>query len=82
MKHTPPDSGPSSTSTAEGIVPQPKYSAHRDVSPLPAPKPTRPASLQRESLDGDTIFAVGDEDKWSDDSDGEERAELVSKRSP
>ncbi|KAK7612032.1 lung seven transmembrane receptor-domain-containing protein [Phyllosticta paracitricarpa] len=39
----------------------------RSESPLPAPKPQRPSSLTRESLDGDTIFAVGDDDKWSDD---------------
>jgi hypothetical protein len=31
-------------------------------------------------LDGETIFAVGDEDKWSDDEgDGEERRGLVGK---
>lgn len=40
---------------------------NRSESPLPAPKPQRPSSLTRESLDGDTIFAVGDDDKWSDD---------------
>ncbi|KAL1628623.1 Membrane protein ptm1 [Neofusicoccum ribis] len=40
---------------------------HNTESPLPAPKPQRPSSLPRESLDGDTIFAVGDDDKWSDD---------------
>ncbi|EKG15660.1 Transmembrane receptor eukaryota [Macrophomina phaseolina MS6] len=39
----------------------------RTESPLPAPKPQRPSHLPRESLDGDTIFAVGDDDKWSDD---------------
>jgi len=55
---------------------------HRDESPLPAPIPKKPASLPRESLDGDTIFAVGDEDKWSDDEgDGEERQGLVGKKS-
>ncbi|KAF2453669.1 lung seven transmembrane receptor-domain-containing protein [Lineolata rhizophorae] len=41
----------------------------RDVSPLPAPKPQKPVPPPRESLDGDTIFAVGEEDKWSDDED-------------
>jgi hypothetical protein len=51
------------------------------MSPLPAPKPTKPTPLPRESLDGDTIFAVGeDEDKWSEDEgDGEERRGLVGK---
>ncbi|KAK5012723.1 Membrane protein ptm1 [Cryomyces antarcticus] len=40
----------------------------RQPSPLPAPIPQKPTSLPRESLDGDTIFAVGeDADKWSDD---------------
>jgi hypothetical protein len=40
------------------------------------------SNLPRESLDGETIFAVGDEDKWSDDEDGgdgEEREGLVGK---
>lgn len=56
------------------------YDRHRDESPLPAPIPIKPASLPRESLDGDTIFAVGDEDKWSDDEgEGEERQGLVRK---
>jgi hypothetical protein len=40
----------------------------------------------RESLDGDTIFAVGEDDKWSDDemepaspADGDERRRLTGK---
>ncbi|KAF2762557.1 hypothetical protein EJ05DRAFT_459313 [Pseudovirgaria hyperparasitica] len=45
-----------------------RSSGHRrDESPLPAPQPTKPVPPPRESLDGDTIFAVGEEDKWSDD---------------
>ena len=44
----------------------------RDVSPLPAPVPTKPAPIPRESLDGETIFALGDEDRISDDDDGDE----------
>ncbi|KAF2111398.1 lung seven transmembrane receptor-domain-containing protein [Lophiotrema nucula] len=44
---------------------------NRDVSPLPAPKPQKPVIPPRESLDGDTIFAVGEDDKWSDDEDME-----------
>lgn len=38
----------------------------RDASPLPAPQPQKPIVPPRESLDGDTIFAVGEDDKWSD----------------
>ncbi|CRG90646.1 Membrane protein PTM1 [Talaromyces islandicus] len=42
----------------------------RELSPVP-PKPVQPAPQQRESLDGETIFAVGEEDgdKFSDDED-------------
>ncbi|KAF1345730.1 lung seven transmembrane receptor-domain-containing protein [Delphinella strobiligena] len=54
---------------------------NRDTSPLPAPIPKKPSSLPRESLDGETIFAVGGEDendKWSDESgDEEERRGLT-----
>jgi len=39
----------------------------RDASPLPAPKPTKPAQLPRESLDGETIFAVDDDSEDEDD---------------
>ena len=40
---------------------------HRDLSPVP-PKPVSSAPRQRESLDDETIFAVGEDgDKWSDD---------------
>ena len=91
--HTPPDSSSSAEAappaysaggslrvggTAPGYQ---GYSRPRDESPLPAPKPTRPASLPRESLDGETIFAVGDEDKWSEDEgEGEEREGMLGKR--
>ncbi|RDW63007.1 putative integral membrane protein (Ptm1) [Aspergillus mulundensis] len=41
----------------------------RDLSPVP-PKPVPSAARTRESLDGETIFAVGEDgDKWSDDED-------------
>ncbi|KAF2138716.1 uncharacterized protein K452DRAFT_290370 [Aplosporella prunicola CBS 121167] len=63
---------------------------YRSESPLPAPRPQKPSNLPRESLDGDTIFAVGDDDKWSDDEldspsgagpqDGEERKRLTSSK--
>jgi len=59
---------------------------NRDVSPLPAPTPQKPIARPRESLDGDTIFAVGEDDKWSDDEDmepaspdGDERRGLTRK---
>lgn len=64
----------------------PAPARNRDVSPLPAPKPQKPASLPRESLDGDTIFAVGEEDKWSDDEmdspkgDEDETGKLTGKK--
>jgi len=81
-KHTPPSSNQSGSSNAEQSAP-PAYSRPRDESPLPAPQPKKPASLPRESLDGETIFAVGDEDKWSDDDgEGDERAGLVGKSRP
>ncbi|CAI6300791.1 unnamed protein product [Periconia digitata] len=58
------------------------HSANRDASPLPAPRPQKPVVPPRESLDGDTIFAVGEDDKWSDDEDDDEdeRKRLTSKR--
>ena len=39
------------------------------LSPMP-PKPMNDNRHQRQSLDGETIFAVGEEgDKWSDDDE-------------
>ena len=44
----------------------------------PAPKPSAVKDLPRESLDGETIFAVGEDgDRWSDDGSDEERGKLV-----
>ncbi|CAD0105927.1 unnamed protein product [Aureobasidium uvarum] len=58
--------------------------ANRDASPLPAPKPTKPAPLPRESLDGETIFAVGGEDdddeRWSEDDSENEGKHLTGKK--
>lgn len=47
-----------------------RYSPERELSPVP-PKPVQPAPQHRESLDGETIFAVGEEDgdKFSDEED-------------
>ncbi|KXT12593.1 hypothetical protein AC579_376 [Pseudocercospora musae] len=57
-------------------------SSHRDASPLPAPTPKKPATLPRESLDGETIFALGDEDKLTDDEDSDsENKRLTGKSS-
>ncbi|XP_014554017.1 hypothetical protein COCVIDRAFT_106194 [Bipolaris victoriae FI3] len=47
----------------------------RDASPLPAPQPQKPIHPPRESLDGDTIFAVGEDDKWSSDGSEEEESD-------
>ena len=60
----------------------PRGSANRDASPLPAPVPQKPMPMPRESLDGDTIFALGEEDKDSDisDDDGSERKGLTSSK--
>ncbi|KAH6642145.1 lung seven transmembrane receptor-domain-containing protein [Boeremia exigua] len=53
---------------------RPQRDAARDASPLPAPQAQKPIHPPRESLDGDTIFAVGEDDKWSDDEDDLEPA--------
>ncbi|KAL5343071.1 lung seven transmembrane receptor-domain-containing protein [Aspergillus crustosus] len=46
--------------------------SRRDLSPVP-PKPVPSAARTRESLDGETIFAVGEDDRWSDDEDDSPR---------
>ncbi|KAF1989957.1 hypothetical protein K402DRAFT_325576 [Aulographum hederae CBS 113979] len=78
--HTPPDSNNSNAESGSHAAP-PAYNRMSTASPLPAPTPKKPASsLPRESLDGDTIFAVGEEDKWSDDEDdSSERKRLTGK---
>lgn len=48
---------------------RPRPEPERELSPVP-PKPVPSAPRQRESLDGETIFAVGeDADKWSDEDE-------------
>ncbi|GAD95351.1 hypothetical protein PVAR5_3993 [Paecilomyces variotii No. 5] len=48
---------------------RPRAEPERELSPVP-PKPVPSAPRQRESLDGETIFAVGeDADKWSDEDE-------------
>lgn len=51
--------------------------ANRDASPLPAPIPQKPAPIPRESLDGETIFAVGEGGDSDDESEDGERAGLT-----
>ena len=60
----------------------PRSSANRDASPLPAPVPQKPMPMPRESLDRETIFALGEEDKESDESDddGGERSRLTTRK--
>ena len=61
--------------------PRSNNSHNRDASPLPAPVPQKPMPLPRESLDGETIFALGEEDKESDDEgDDGERKRLTGGR--
>lgn len=52
------------------------------LSPVP-PKPVNEGNGQRHSLDGETIFAVGEDgDKWSDDEsprNSSERQKLTGK---
>lgn len=43
----------------------------------PAAASNAARDIPRESLDGETIFAVGEDDKWSDDGSEEERGKLV-----
>ncbi|KAF2468707.1 uncharacterized protein BDR25DRAFT_230241 [Lindgomyces ingoldianus] len=86
------EEGPSSHPPAYDPAPRHRSPGHgqgfnRDISPLPAPKPQKPVVPPRESLDGDTIFAVGEDDKWSDDeiepaspTDGDERTRLTSRK--
>ncbi|KAL5119982.1 Membrane protein ptm1 [Pleosporales sp. CAS-2024a] len=57
---------------AASYDPASRQNNNRDVSPLPAPKPQKPIAPPRESLDGDTIFAVGEDDKWSDEDEDDE----------
>ncbi|KAK2754569.1 hypothetical protein FQN54_006970 [Arachnomyces sp. PD_36] len=62
---------------------RPTNSAARELSPVP-PKPVGTAPAHRESLDGETIFAVGEDgDRWSDDDESPrssgEKKRLTSK---
>lgn len=59
-------------------APRSQNSHARDASPLPAPQPQKPIVPPRESLDGDTIFAVGEDDKWSDSDEPDSPLESSS----
>ncbi len=66
----------------------PNGSTNRGLSPNPPPQPARtvPSPRPRESLDGETIFAVGEDgDKWSDEDESPrnsgERKRLTGKDS-
>jgi hypothetical protein len=43
----------------------------------PPPGANSAKEIPRESLDGETMFAVGEEDRWSDEGSDEERGKLV-----
>lgn len=74
------DLPPYQSMPTEGGQGGPISGINRQASPLPAPKPQKPSSLPRQSLDGETIFAVGEEDRWSDDEGGDdERKKLTGK---
>lgn len=50
-------------------TPVPNGATARDASPMP-PKPAPPPVYPRESLDGETIFAVAEDgERWSEDDD-------------
>ena len=56
--------------------------SNRDASPLPAPVPQKPSpTWPRESMDGETIFAVGEEGDRSDDDDDDDDDEVGGDRS-
>ena len=74
--------------TPDDRMPVPDGTAGRGLSPNPPPKPSDqvPSPRPRESLDGETIFAVREDgDKWSDHDESprnsEERKMLTGKSS-
>lgn len=59
----------------------PSSSASSTSATQPSAQAPQGRSVHRDSLDGETIFAVGDEDRFTDDeSDDEEDAKLVRKK--
>lgn len=68
-----PDGGPPAYDAPAGSI-------NRDASPLPAPVPQRPLNVARASLERETIFAVGEEDRDSDVSDDDEERQGLTDR--
>lgn len=68
---------------SNGLSTKPSNNSIRGDSPLPAPRAQRPSSRTAEHLDGETIFAVGEEDgdRFSDEGDDSERKGLTRKDS-
>lgn len=68
---------PSSDAPPAYDAPRGSGAPNRDASPLPAPIPQKPAPIPRESLDGETIFAVGGPGDSDDDDSEDERRGLT-----
>ncbi|KAI8932068.1 hypothetical protein NX059_010956 [Plenodomus lindquistii] len=66
------EEGPNEQPPSYDPAPRTHGNSARDDSPLPAPQAQKPIVPPRESLDGDTIFAVGEDDKWSSDDDDDD----------
>lgn len=75
------DDDPESGAAHKGDRTQPGQEGSR-YDPAPKSNASKmPKDIPRDSLDGETIFAVGEdgEDKWSEDGSDEERGNLVGK---
>lgn len=78
------DDDPESSAAHRGDRTQPGQEGPR-YDPVSGTKSTKPPAgantakdIPRDSIDGETIFAVGeDNDRWSDDGSDEERGKLV-----
>ncbi len=68
------DEDPESAAAHRGDRTQPGQEGPRYDPP---PGANTAKEIPRESLDGETMFAVGEEDRWSDDGSDEERGKLV-----
>jgi hypothetical protein len=68
------DEDPESAAAHRGDRTQPGQEGPRYDPP---PGANTAKEIPRESIDGETMFAVGEEDRWSDDGSDEERGKLV-----